>query len=953
MFDFFADGELPAPAVTAAEAARIARALGVTDPSTHELGSQQDANALVLGPNGPVAVLKVTNPAFGDTAVRMQDDAADLVAVRTGLRTPRRQHRVGDGILVDTIDGRPHVARLIDHLDGGTLTGDRYLRPAVVARLGEIAADVVTALADLDHPHLDAVLQWNLWHAMRVVELLAAHVPDEERGGLVRAAANAWSIVTERSDRLPVQAIHGDLTDDNVVVDAEGLPDGAIDFGDVMRSWRVAELAVTISSVLHHDGATAASTVPAVVAFDRRVPLTDDEIEVLWPLVVLRAAALVVSGHQQVALDPDHAYAAAGLRREGLILAVATSVPTVVMTALFRRHLGRPVATPTVSGTLLPAGTTVEVADLSVTSARMDGGAWLETGGPVVTSAVVGGADVVVEPFGQVDATRIPALSMDEPASVVLRATVHPAMSVDLVAPWAGDVVAQPGRTELHTDDQVLSVCGEVAHVVSGPVVPGQVWCRLQGSAEIQVAPATLVDDVPEAVTASVAAGWLAVLSDPGPLLGLPSPPPREDDLLARRDRVLAGTQEHYYAFPPRIERGWRHHLLSTSGRSYLDIVNNVTMLGHGRPEIAEAVAAQWRLLNTNSRFHYGAIVEFAERLAALLPDPLDTVYLVNSGSEAVDLALRLATIATGRPDLVAVREAYHGWTHLSDAVSTSIADNPRALETRPAWVHTVDSPNSYRGRHRGVDARRYAPEAVAVIEELVAAGTPPAAFVAEAFYGNAGGVPLPDGYLREVYAAVRAAGGLAVADEIQVGLGRLGHWFWGFEQQGVVPDVVTVAKALGNGHPVAAVVTTAEVASRYRDEGYFFSSTGGSPVSAVVGSTVLDVLAAEDLPGNARSTGQRLKSGLEALMDRHGLIGAVHGSGLYLGVEFVRDRRTLEPATAETARICERMLALGVVVQPTGDHQNVLKIKPPMCLDEPAADFFVAALDRALTTGS
>jgi 4-aminobutyrate aminotransferase-like enzyme len=330
----------------------------------------------------------------------------------------------------------------------------------------------------------------------------------------------------------------------------------------------------------------------------------------------------------------------------------------------------------------------------------------------------------------------------------------------------------------------------------------------------------------------------------------------------------------------------------------------------------------------------------------------LDTVFLVNSGSEADDLALRLAMATTGRQDIVAVAEAYHGWTYLTDAISTSIADNPNALSTRPSWVHTVPSPNAFRGEHRGVEASKYAPEAVAIIERLAAQGHPPAAFIAEPFYGNAGGLALPDGYLRAVYAAVRAAGGLAIADEVQVGYGRTGRWFWAFEQQDVIPDIVCVAKAMGNGQPLGAVITTREIAESYRTQGYFFSSAGGSPVSCVVGLTVLDVIEGERLQENALTVGDHLKARILELGTRHPLIGTVHGSGLYMGVELVRDRTTLEPAATETAAICERMRELGVIVQPTGDRSNVLKMKPPMCLTRESADFFVTMLDRVLSTG-
>jgi 4-aminobutyrate aminotransferase-like enzyme len=363
-------------------------------------------------------------------------------------------------------------------------------------------------------------------------------------------------------------------------------------------------------------------------------------------------------------------------------------------------------------------------------------------------------------------------------------------------------------------------------------------------------------------------------------------------------------------------------------------------------------VYRQLSKLNTNSRFNYGSVVELSERLVGLLPAKLDTVFLVNSGSEADDLALRIAWAWTGRRDVVAVREAYHGWTDATDAISTSVADNPDALSTRPDWVHTVAAPNSYRGEHRGADAWAYSYEAVECIRDLVANGKAPAAFLAESYYGNAGGMPLPDGYLTEVYSAVRESGGLCIADEVQVGYGRLGSWFWGFEQQGVVPDIVTTAKAMGNGHPLGAVITTREIADHYRNQGYFFSSAGGSPVSSVVGLTVLDILHDEQLQRNALEVGDRLHTRLLELATQHELIGAVHGHGLYQGLEFVRDRDSLEPATAETTRICERMRELGVIIQPTGDRQNILKIKPPLCLDRAGADYFVDCLDRVLREG-
>lgn len=937
------------------------------------LGSQQDTNFLLRrGDGSPVAVLKIANPAFGATEIEAQDTAADLIAaahpelrVATVLRdlVGARQ-----ATTVRTEDG-PVTARLLRYLPGGALSGPRHLSARTVAAMGGIAGRVGNTLRDFRHPGLDRVLQWDPQHADRVVDALLPHVREADRRSTVAAAtAGAWADVSELADGLPRQAVHLDLTDDNLVRapgSRANLPDGIIDFGDLTHSWAVGELAVCLSSVLHHAGMEPHHVLPAVRGFHAVRPLAPEEAAALWPLVVLRAATLVVSGRQQAEVDGDNAYARAALADEWRIFEQAVSVPSAVMAGLVTDALGLParpapslpVGRPLVAGL---APDSIAVLDLSTDSDVLDHGSWLEAGTEerLAADLLARGTAAVATRYGRPRLTAAAPLRADSPATVATGMDLWLGGPAELRAPRDGEVLdAAPGRATLGCGLHLLEVTWD------GPAEPraragaalraGEPLAALPAGSRVHLAlrrrpsPAA-----PPLVRPEYAAGWLALTADPAALLGLPAaapaPPPAE--LLDRRGASFATVQEHYYDDPPRIERGWRHHLVSTDARVYLDIVNNVTPLGHAHPRVERAVARQLRRLNTNSRFHYASVVEFTERLAALLPDPLDTVFLVNSGSEAVDLALRLAIGATGRHDVVALREAYHGWTYASDAVSTSVADNPNALTSRPGWVHTVDSPNPYRGRHRGADAVAYAADAVRAVDDLAAAGRAPGAFISESFYGNAGAVALPDGYLRQVYGAVRRHGGLAVADEIQVGYGRLGSWFWGFEQQGVVPDIVTVAKAMGNGHPLGAVITSREIADRYRDQGYFFSSTGGSPVSSVAGLTVLDTLRDEDLQGNALRVGTHLRDRLRALADRHPVIGAVHGAGLYLGVELVRDRDTLEPAPEETAELCDRMLELGVVVQPTGDHLNVLKIKPPLCLDRAAADFFADMLDRALT---
>lgn len=963
--------------MTPAQAQCIARERFGVDATATELGSNQDANFLLRDDAGEaIGVLKVANPAFSRTELQAQDAAAAFIDAGEGLRTATNIAPDGTTPIAE-IDGESSdserlYVRLIRFLSGGTLSGEGYLSPIHVASLGEVAARTCRALADFEHPGVDRVLQWDLRHGLRTVELLSCHVADPQRRTAVEsAAAAAWRVVAAVADDLPVQIIHGDVTGDNVVCGPDGFPDGVIDLGDLMRSWTVGEIAVTVSGVLQHDGGEPSATIPAIEAFHEIRPLSPAEVEALWPLVVLRAAVVVVSGVHQTTIDDVNDYARERIDHEWEMFERATCYPLDVMTAQIRHALGvdhpQPLLAPDaalIDG--IDTDTIVQL-DLSSESDAMDGGAWLDGGTEerLAAEAIAGGAGAVVTTFGQPRLTRSATLRDQSPATVATGVHLWPGAALALAAPWAGVIAVEPDGTgailTLTGDAGALEVRGALTVEVSDGQavaagsalggVDGPVWIQCRRHREPSVA-------TPDFVRPEYAAGWLHRVSDPAVLLGLPpadrpdSDPAASAALRQRRSRSYASVQEHYYRQPPRIERGWREHLIATDGRTYLDMVNNVAILGHGHPVLADAADRQWRRLNTNSRFNYSAVVALSERLAATLPDPLDTVFLVNSGSEADDLALRLAMATTGRHDVVAVAEAYHGWTYATDAISTSIADNPNALATRPPWVHTVPSPNPFRGQHRGIEAAEYAPEAVAIINDLVAQGHPPAAFICEPFYGNAGGMVLPDGYLKAVYGAVRAAGGLAIADEVQVGYGRTGRWFWAFEQQDVVPDIVCVAKAMGNGQPLGAVITTRAIADAYRSQGYFFSSAGGSPVSSVVGLTVLDVMEREGLQENALTVGDHLKARINDLATRHPLIGTVHGSGLYMGVELVRDHATLEPADDETAAICERMRELGVIVQPTGDRKNVLKMKPPMCITRESADFFVDVLERVLASG-
>jgi len=357
-------------------------------------------------------------------------------------------------------------------------------------------------------------------------------------------------------------------------------------------------------------------------------------------------------------------------------------------------------------------------------------------------------------------------------------------------------------------------------------------------------------------------------------------------------------------------------------------------------------------VLNTNTRYLHERLAEFAERLTATLPAPLRVCYFVNSGSEANELAIRLARAATGRRGMVVVDAAYHGNSTTLVDVSPYKHDGPGGAGP-PAWVEKIPLPDPYRGRWRRGDSEagpNYAAAVTDAIAALTGRGEAPAAFLTESIPSCGGQIVLPERFLAAAFARIRAAGGVAIADEVQVGLGRVGTHFWGFETQGVVPDIVTMGKPLGNGFPLGAVVTTPEIATAFANGMEYFSTFGGNPVACAAGLAVLDVLEAEDLQANARAVGAHLLHGLGELVARHPIAGDARGLGLFLGLELVRNRETLEPAGEEASYAANRMRDCGVLLSTDGPFHNVLKIKPPLCFTRADAERLVETLDRILS---
>jgi 4-aminobutyrate aminotransferase-like enzyme len=421
--------------------------------------------------------------------------------------------------------------------------------------------------------------------------------------------------------------------------------------------------------------------------------------------------------------------------------------------------------------------------------------------------------------------------------------------------------------------------------------------------------------------------------------------------ILETRRKHMGRNMSVSYRKPLKIVRGAMQYLYDYTGRAYLDTVNNVCHVGHCHPRVVEAAQKQMAVLNTNTRYLHDNIIEYAQRLCDLLPEPLSVCYFVNSGSEANELALRLARTHTQNTDFIVIDHAYHGNTNDIIEISPYKFDGPGGTGA-PPHVHKVMIPDVYRGPYKSNQpgaGEKYARDVQRAINQVKDRNKKLAAFIHEPLMSVAGQIVLPKDYLKQAYRYAREAGAVCISDEVQVGFGRVGTHMWAFETQDVVPDIVTMGKPIGNGHPLAAVVTTPEIADSFNNGMEYFNTFGGNPVSCAVGLAVLDVIRDEKLQENALQVGEHMKAGLKRLMDKHLLIGDVRGSGLFLGIELVLDRETLEPAKEQAYDIAERMKEQGILISIDGLLYNVIKIKPPLVFTEANADLYIDNLDKIL----
>ncbi|AMS43827.1 aminotransferase class III-fold pyridoxal phosphate-dependent enzyme [Aminobacter aminovorans] len=1006
----------PAPAFSFGEAADLASSRFGVSGRVAALDSERDQNFRLSADDGAQWILKIINASEPASESEFQVALLDHLA-RSGVAAPRLKPSADGAALSEATgaSGERHALRLVSWLPGLPLA-EAARTPKLLENLGRALGRLDGALQGFIHPGAIRSFDWDIRQAGAARQRLH-HVPDVADRALLRRLLDHFDVaVAPRLAGLRAQVIHNDANDWNVLVDEDDLDRvaGIIDFGDALHSPVIAEVAVACAySILDvSDPIGAAATLAA--GFHAEYPLREEELDLLFDLIAMRLVISVTLSAQRKDKTGDNPYLAISEAPAWRLLRRLGAMNRRFATAILRHACGFE-ATPgaravtawieanrksfapvldrhpaTLVKALVPYGDPAH--PMTTTSAGQEpdkATAWwdawcaehgVELGiGPWGEARTVYTSDIFWSRFVE-GARRVHHLGLDLflPAGTKvytpLAATVK-SVEIEEDPLGYGCLIALE-----HTPEGCPpfgTLWGHMAHEAMARLKPGE---TLEAGAlvgemgaptenggwaphlhfQISTDPELAARDILGVGEARYLDVWAELFPDAATLAGIPPETFHQTgrtrpEIVAARKASLLPNLSISYSDPIKFVRGEGAWLIDDRGRAYLDCFNNVCHLGHAHPDVVEATATQAARLNTNTRYLHDAIVTYAERLTATLPEGLSVASFACSGSEANSLALRMSRTLTGSNDALVLDWAYHGTTQ--ELIDLSPYKYKRkGGKGRPAHVFEATIPDSY---HAPDDwpveehARRFAESIAEQIETMRTKGRAPAFFIAESIPSVAGQVFLPEGYLKEVYAMVRAAGGFCIADEVQVGFGRVGSHWWAFETQGVTPDIVTMGKPIGNGHPMSALVTTREIADRFNNGMEYFNTFGGNPVSCAAGLAVLDVIERDRLRDNAADVGAYLVARFREMQQRYEVIGDVRGQGLFLGVELVTDRKTKAPATAFARKVNDGARARGVLIGTEGPHDNVLKMRPPMIFSRADADHLVGVLEEAFAAAS
>ena len=950
-----------APRFSFEEAKRFAQeAYGVVG-SIQKLPGYSDQNFLLETDGGEKFVLKISNSVKEREKLDFENKALEYLASIDESMVPCICSTLSGEQLpqIKAGDGTKHYVRMITFLPGILMAEVNPRTSEFFRNFGGFLGRLDTALEGFSHPAEERYLRWDIKNAPKGLDLVD-HIPDLARRAIaVHFLTKFEREVTPRLPQLRRSIIHSDANTYNVMVnEADGgmrKVTGIFDFGDLVKTCTIFELAIAIAYAVHDQDDPLSAAAEVIGGYHEVYPLTELELEVLFASVCARMAFSVTNSIYKQGLEPDNKYLTISERPNWEALEVLINIHPQFIHYVFREACDLPPCPQShtvvewLKNNTERIGRVVEPDMKAENMVIFD----LSVGSPIVDMTAEKGVKNVLRDrldgllrenkaqigVGRYNEARLWHLdyAQDDDIELVERETIH--LGVDLFLE-AGSAVYAPLEGVVHSVEErtlilrhefeegkirFYSVYGNLSEESIEGLSPG---IGVKKNDEIGVIGESMEDEgLPPHLHFQVAVDlfeevgdltgfenlsgradggilryalprqrevWLSICPDPNLILGIPEDVfpaggRSREEIVEIRERHLGKSYSTFYREPIKMVRGMGQYLFDEEGRAYLDGINNIAHVGHGHPRVVEAGQRQMAVLNTTTRFLHDNLAEYARRLCATLPEPLRVCFFVCTGSEANELALRMARMHTGRKDIVVVEGAYHGNTSSLIELSPYKFDGPGG-EGAADHIHKVMMPDTYRGMYKGDDPEagaKYAREVQKAIERAGENGREVAAFFSEPLLGCGGQIVPPEGYLREAYRFAREAGAVCVADEVQVGFGRVGTHFWGFETQGVAPDIVTMGKPMGNGHPVAAVITTPEIAESFHNGMEYFNSFGGNPVSCAVGLAVLDVIEEEKLQENAMRVGAYLKAGLEGLMEANPLIGEVRGLGLFVGVEF------------------------------------------------------------------
>ncbi len=980
------------------------------DARLERLDGEYDLNFLAVDGDGIGFILKVMRAGCEPWLVDMQIRTLEHIENEQPQLPCPRIIRSTDGCSLMTLadgEGVERLVWLLSRLPGQCYAKVEPKNEALVREIGNVLGGSAKALAGFQHDALDRDFKWNLMQASWIQDKLAC-VDDTERRALVEQICRDFAGLGPALDGLPKQAVHNDANDYNIMVTGGLLQpfavSGLIDLGDMCACPRICDLAIATAYIVLDHPHPELALAALIAGYHEYNPLTPEEIPLIWPLLRMRLATSVVNSTLMAKENPDDPYVTISQAPAWRFLE-GNTIHDKLLTARLRVACGMPVVdgADRVHAWLdAERGNFSELMGEDLCQAPM-GSLSVENSTSPKNPFEMGRDEAarLGEEFGHngtlwLGYYREPRLVYTDkafrkgPWKASNRRTVH--LGVDafapagtaLHAPLLGEVFVAEYRAgnldyggtiilrhETPEGDCFYTLYGHLNPEFLDRLKPGDVvekgeeFCRL-GDTDVnggwaphvhfQLALSTegMEADWPGVGDPEDMDFWGALCPNPAALLNLPDDktryhPTDKRTVLDQRKSHFAGNLSLTYNDPVMLVRGWKHHLFDEWGRQYLDTYNNVPHVGHAHPRIQAVVADQLKRMNSNTRYLHPAQIAFAEKILSKLPDCFEVCFFVNSGTEANELALRLARAHTNAKGMITPDHGYHGNTTGAIDISAYKFNKPGGVG-QADWVALVEVADDYRGSYRRDDpdrAQKYADMVDPAIASLREKGHGVAGFIAETFPSVGGQIIPPVGYLPAVYEKVRAAGGVCIADEVQTGLGRLGDYYFGFEHQGALPDIVVMGKPIGNGHPLGVLVTTREIAASFDNGIEFFSTFGGSTVSCRVGKEVLDIVDDEGLQENARQMGDILFEGLNALQQKYACVSDVRGMGLFAGVELV------SADGSQGGDICSyvknRMRDYRVLIGSEGPKDNILKIRPPLTIAADDVEMINTLLDRIL----